>query len=127
MEKINEVKEILKKNHQEQLLICYDKLDNKGKEKLLDQILSIDFDLMNELYENTKKEIKIGDDKIEPIEYVDKDKLSKEEYEKLEKKGIEIIKEGKLAVLTMAGGQGTRLGYNGPKGTFDIGDRKSVV
>ena len=34
MEKINEVKEILKKNHQEQLLICYDKLDNKGKEKL---------------------------------------------------------------------------------------------
>ena len=114
MEKINEVKEILKKNHQEQLLICYDKLDNKGKEKLLDQILSIDFDLMNELYENTKKEIKIGDDKIE-------DKLSKEEYEKLEKKGIEIIKEGKLAVLTMAGGQGTRLGYNGPKGTFDIG------
>ena len=121
MEKINEVKEILKKNHQEQLLICYDKLDNKGKEKLLDQILSIDFDLMNELYENTKKEIKIGDDKIEPIEYVDKDKLSKEEYEKLEKKGVEIIKEGKLAVLTMAGGQGTRLGYNGPKGTFDIG------
>ena len=76
MEKINEVKEILKKNHQEQLLICYDKLDNKGKEKLLDQILSIDFDLMNELYENTKKEIKIGDDNIEPIEYVDKDKLS---------------------------------------------------
>ena len=118
---IHEVKEILKKNHQEQLLICYDKLDNKGKEKLLDQILSVDFDLMNELYENTKKEIKIGDDKIEPIEYVDKSKLSKQEYEELETKGIEIIKKCKLAVLTMAGGQGTRLGYNGPKGTFDIG------
>lgn len=51
----------------------------------------------------------MGDDIIEPIEYVDKSKLSKEEYENYEKLGDKIIKEGKLAVLTMAGGQGTRL------------------
>ena len=38
-----------------------------------------------------------------------------------ERKGIEAIKYNKLAVVTMAGGQGTRLGHNGPKGTFDFG------
>ena len=121
MEKYDEVKEILKKNNQEQLLVCYDKLNAEGKEKLLDQILNVDFELIKDLYEKTKKGVEMGDDIIEPIEYVDKSKLSKEEYENYEKLGDKIIKEGKLAVLTMAGGQGTRLGHSGPKGTYDIG------
>lgn len=121
MEKYDEVKEKLKKNNQEQLLVYYEKLDSKGKEKLLDQILNVDFDLINELYENTKSQVEMGNDVIEAIDYVDKSKLSKDEYAEYEKQGNQIIKEGKLAVLTMAGGQGTRLGYNGPKGTFDIG------
>ena len=121
MEKYEKVKEILKKNNQEQLLVWYDKLDEKGKEKLLDQILNVDFNLIKKLYDLTKKGIEMGNDVIEPVDYVDKSKLSKEEYEKLEKIGEKIIRDGKLAVLTLAGGQGTRLGYNGPKGTFDIG------
>lgn len=55
MEKYDEVKEILKKNNQEQLLVCYDKLNAEGKEKLLDQILNVDFELIKDLYEKTKK------------------------------------------------------------------------
>ena len=60
MEKYDEVKEILKKNNQEQLLVYYDKLNAEGKEKLLDQILNVDFDLINELYEKTKKRYRDG-------------------------------------------------------------------
>ena len=51
---------------------------------------------------------------------MDKEKLSKEERTAYEEDGIRAIKEGKYAVVTMAGGQGTRLGHNGPKGTFEL-------
>ena len=121
MEKLEEVKQILKKYNQEHLLVCYEKLTEEKKEELLNQILAIDFELAERLYEQTKHEIDTGNDKISPIGYVDKSKLSKEEFQKLEELGTKAIKNGKLAALTMAGGQGTRLGYNGPKGTFDIG------
>ena len=60
-------------------------------------------------YNQTKKEIEIGNDLIEPIDYIEKEKISKDKKEEYLKKGIEEIKKGKLAVVTMAGGQGTRL------------------
>ena len=44
--------------------------------------------------------------------------LPKEEVEALEEAGRKVIRDGDYAVVTMAGGQGTRLGHKGPKGTF---------
>ncbi len=120
-EKLEKVKELLKKYNQEHLLIAYDNLSEENKNNLLEQILAIDFEQMENLYENTKKEIELNNDKIEPISYVEKDKMDKQKKEEYEKIGEKIIKNGGLAVVTMAGGQGTRLGHNGPKGTYDLG------
>lgn len=121
MERLDKAKEILKKYNQEHLLSCYEDLSEENKQKLVNQIISIDFDLILSLYENTKKDIDFGEAQIEPIPYVDKSKLSNDELNKYEEIGSKVIKEGKYAVVTMAGGQGTRLGYSAPKGTFEIG------
>ena len=111
----------LKKYGQEHLLNNYNNLSEENKMKLLDQILTIDFAQINDLYESTKKEISFANDKIEPINYVDKSTLSDEELKKYDNLGAEVIRQGKYAVVTMAGGQGTRLGHSGPKGTFKLG------
>lgn len=119
-EKYNKAKELLKKYNQEQLLFCYDKLIESQKEELLDQILSIDFEHMKQLYEETKETKNFKNFDIKPLSYIDKFKLPEEERKKYENLGTDIIKKGKYAVVTMAGGQGTRLGHNGPKGTFEL-------
>ena len=117
---LEEIKYELKKYGQEHLLNHYETLDDNKKKELVHQLSNIDYELINSLYANTKKEIKNDKDVIEPIEYLDKYKLN-EEYKTYEAIGKKAIKEGKLAAVTMAGGQGTRLGHNGPKGTYDIG------
>ncbi|HBC84126.1 MAG TPA: UDP-N-acetylglucosamine pyrophosphorylase [Clostridiales bacterium] len=114
-------KEIVEKYNQQHVLNFYDKLSEEKQNKLINQILNIDFEQINKLYENTKHEVEFGDSKIEPINYLEKDKMSKENFEKFDNIGTEMIKQGKLAVVTMAGGQGTRLGHKGPKGTYDLG------
>ena len=117
---LEEAKAILKKYNQEHLLNGYEKLEEKKQKQLLNQIMNIDFELIKSLYDNTKKENSTNDDKIEPMEYLDKYKLN-DKYKYYENIGKQAIKEGKLAAVTMAGGQGTRLGHSGPKGTYDIG------
>ena len=117
---LEEVKDILKKYGQEHLLNHYEELDEKKKETLLKQINHIDFELVNKLYDSTKEQKINTNDKITPIDYLDKFKLN-DQYKYYESIGKKAIKEGKLAAVTMAGGQGTRLGHSGPKGTYDIG------
>lgn len=113
--------EKLKKYNQEHLLERYEFLTEERKEKIIDQILSIDFDQIFDLYEMAKKDEKVSNDNITNIKYVDKSKLTREEFNKYEALGEKEIRNGKYAVVTMAGGQGTRLGYIAPKGTFKIG------
>ena len=109
---------ILKKYHQEDILKY--RLTEKQQQELEKQISNIDFEQLQNLYESTKQEKYIEEKKIEHIPYIDKAKLSKENEEELANIGTEIIKQGHYAVVTMAGGQGTRLGHLGPKGTYAL-------
>lgn len=120
MDKNEETIKLLKNYKQEHIIKILEKLENKDKENLIEQINNIDLHQITELYENTKKELKIKENKIEAIKFLDKEKLSKNEKEKLDELGERTIATKKYAVVTMAGGQGTRLGHTGPKGTFRL-------
>ena len=112
--------ELLNSYNQTHIVNLLKKLDEVKKQELLEQIDKIDFGQIMELYDNTKKEIEIKENKIEAIGYLDKAKLTKEQKDEFDKLGEEVIRNREYAVVTMAGGQGTRLGHNGPKGTFKL-------
>ena len=112
--------QILKKYNQEHLLNFFNELTNSEKEILLSQIHNTNFDEINKLYIHSNLDDSISFDRISPIPFIEKEKLSKEEIEHYFKIGNEAINREKLAVITLAGGQGTRLGYKGPKGSYEI-------
>ena len=112
--------DILKEYNQEHIIKLLETLDEEKQNELIEQILKIDFHQINELYENTKKKVEFKEKKIEPISYMDKAKISKEQEVEFNQIGSRIIRNGQYAVVTMAGGQGTRLGHPGPKGTFKL-------
>lgn len=124
IEKFEQTKKILKDQKQEQIL----EYPIKNKEEFASEVLKINFEELNKLYDKAIKNEKVENSKIEPIPYIEKDKLSEEEKEHYKKIGENIIRNNEYAVVTMAGGQGSRLGHDGPKGTFDFGleNHKSI-
>lgn len=120
MNKYRSVVKLLKKYNQEQVLAFYNTLPKEEKELLLDQVLNIDFEKLISLYNEFQKDVSYTDAVITPLEHVEETKLSSYIKSKYIKKGEEIIENGGLAVITLAGGQGTRLGLSLPKGFFEV-------
>lgn len=117
---LNTTKHVLKKFNQEHLLDFFDELTFEQQQQLLSEIHCIDFENINNLYLQSYMDDSISFDRISPLPYISKSNLSREEILHFSQVGNNIIKNGNLAVITLAGGQGTRLGYKGPKGSYEI-------
>ncbi|MBA8761999.1 UTP--glucose-1-phosphate uridylyltransferase [Staphylococcus coagulans] len=101
----------------------YEKLmSTNEKERLNQKIDTLDLEAIHSLYEQvyvnrqTIKDVS----SVQEVNYEVKAQLQEETIELYKSKGIDAIREGQFAVLLLAGGQGTRLGYQGPKGSFQI-------
>lgn len=119
MKKIEQAKKRLEDNKQFKVLSIFEKIMDEKKEELAKNILKVDFNLIKRLYQD-KDSKKNKNDKIEPIKYIDKNKLNNKQRQEIEKLGEKVLRQNQYAVVTMAGGQGTRLGWKGPKGTFKL-------
>ena len=106
---------------QEHLLKYYEELSDTEKTALLEQIELTDFAVI----EQGKSGESIKKGVISPLESLELDAINtnKEEYSNM---GIEAIKAGKVAAVLLAGGMGTRLGSDDPKGMYNIGKTKDV-
>jgi len=115
MDKKQDVIKTLKKYNQDHIIKLLEKLDMEKQNELIEQIQTINFEQIMELYNNTKKDIEFKESKIEPLKYLDKAKLTEMQRKRFDELGEKAVKNGEYAVVTMAGGQGTRLGHQGPK------------
>ncbi|MBN8645406.1 MAG: UTP--glucose-1-phosphate uridylyltransferase [Planctomycetes bacterium] len=117
----------LEKAGQAHVLSHWDRLKAADRAALLEQVAGIDWDSLPELirtYVTGKPAVEISPEDIEPAPYFPKDHTipgrgwNKSKYEVM---GEDLLRQGKVAAFTVAGGQGTRLGFDGPKGAYPGG------
>ena len=106
---------------QEHIFRYFDELTSAQQDALAEAVLRIDFEQMQRLYQMAKQGEVAGEGAITPIAVTEKQNVSEDVLKAWEDYGMKLMREGRFAAVTMAGGQGTRLGHNGPKGTYDIG------
>jgi UDP-N-acetylglucosamine/UDP-N-acetylgalactosamine diphosphorylase len=117
---------LLARHNQSHLLRFWDELDDAGKTSLLADIASIDFELVGRLH---------GELVANPARADEADTMAARlsfaplrgqsppaaELAVHRTDGLAALARGECAAFLVAGGQGTRLGHDGPKGVFDIG------
>ena len=107
-----------------------DGLDWKRKNALLQSARSVDLDLVARLAAG--KSIASPAPPPEPLEGPFLHRRAELLENRIlrtgaEEEGAALLRSGKLAILTVAGGQGTRLGFGGPKGCFPIGPGSRTI
>ena len=101
----------------------WNEITHGEKQHLLDQIASIDFPLLKKIFTDTRlKPVQSIRNNFSPPRIIPIPTTTGEQENALKAKhiGESSLKRGEMSVLTVAGGQGTRLGSNGPKGTLAI-------
>ncbi len=107
---------------QEQLLQYYGELTQEQRDRLLEQIAALDLSLL-ELVEDGVVEPSKG--KLEPLGAVTLEQI-REKREMFEEKGLEALRACKVGAVLLAGGQGTRLGSDKPKGMLNVGIHREL-
>ncbi len=116
LDRLSSIAGILKEHGQEHLLAFRDEIGAARLDALLDQIEEIDFSTLDTLVAAcmNRSETPVPADLVPAPAYphIPPDAARYRET------GRELVRSGKVAVFLVAGGQATRLGWNGPKGTY---------
>ena len=107
---------------QEHLLQYFDELDEAQQTGLLNQIEALDLSLLD-LIKDGVKEVPKG--QLAPLGAVTLDEI-KEKKDTYKKRGLEAIRQCQVGAVLLAGGQGTRLGLDKPKGMLNVGIHKEL-
>src|SRR6266849_607811 len=117
-----EIVQQLRKTGQEHVLSFWDRLSETERQELVDQLRNINFDHLRELYRQRDWAVSLPSvDKIQPVPVV---QLS-DDSRSARPAGEIALRRGEIAVLVVAGGQGSRLGFDHAKGMFPISPVKN--
>ena len=119
---LQEAKEKLAGYGQEHVLKYFDGLSGTEQNALLEQVADTDFSVVSQIEKKKDGDVR---GVITPIEAMQLSEINANR-ESLTKTGLEAIRAGKVAAVLLAGGMGTRLGSDHPKGMYDIGITKPV-
>ncbi|MBN2079694.1 MAG: UDPGP type 1 family protein [Spirochaetes bacterium] len=113
------IRNVYDKN-QEHVFLHWDGMNDEERRRLLEDLAGVDFDLIERLF--TSGESHAGPD-FEPAPFISLPGTEDEkaEYVRAREAGEAHVRDGKMAAFVVAGGQGSRLGYEGPKGKFPVG------
>jgi UDP-N-acetylglucosamine/UDP-N-acetylgalactosamine diphosphorylase len=118
------LRERLAAHAQEGVLRFWDELDEDGRARLASELEALDLDQLDELIETLVRgeaAAPIDPYSARPHPVVTLAEQTPERLAEPRRIGAEALAAGRVAALCVAGGQGTRLGYDAPKGTFPIG------
>lgn len=114
----------LEEYQQSHVLRFWDDLSGEQQQALSDQLTDIDFEQLKQLQSSVNKEQSWGDlasrAELPPAITAGEFKTG-DEFEKAVEAGSNAISQGEVAMILVAGGQGSRLGFPHPKGMFPIG------
>jgi UDP-N-acetylglucosamine/UDP-N-acetylgalactosamine diphosphorylase len=114
----DDLRQRLQKYAQEHVFAGWDRLSDEERRGLLDQLRGLDLEQLRTLYANRDHSFAVPSmERIQPIPVIPHDADSGE----ARRRGEESLRRGEVAVLLVAGGQGSRLGFDHPKGMFPIG------
>lgn len=117
----NEAEIIVKEHQQEHILRGFDALSEQAQQELLTQISEVNWDDL--ALAGVQTEIPLGE--ISPLGAVEIAEIN-QRREEFEQAGYDAIRKGKVAALLLAGGMGTRLGLDKPKGELNVGIDKTL-
>lgn len=116
-----EASRLLAAKGQEHVLEGFDALSGQEQENLLAQIAQVDWNIVSMAGREEKQEL----GEISQLPTVDIDEIETRKSEFMEA-GLTAIRQGKVGAVLLAGGMGTRLGLDKPKGELDIGIHKTL-
>jgi UDP-N-acetylglucosamine/UDP-N-acetylgalactosamine diphosphorylase len=115
----DDLRQDLRRHGQEHVLAWWNDLDDAGRRTLLDQLRCLDLDLLQRLYAERGRAFQVpSPERIAPAPVIPRNSPDNAARRRL---GEECLCRGEVAVLLVAGGQGSRLGFEQPKGMFPVG------
>ncbi|KAL7716337.1 UDP-N-acetylglucosamine diphosphorylase [Entamoeba marina] len=100
--------------NQSHLLKFIDQLSDTEKSTYLNSLATIDFSIISKLLNQPLQK----SSSINPFKNIDT--VNSPKHQEWRDKGLFLLSEGKGSVLMLCGGQGTRLGFDHPKGCYDL-------